>query len=116
MSGMLVCGLLRLTPRVLPQQQRFRAQPILPRWRIGGLYGRGRIAGTVTVLGQPASRRVRVYDLASGVLVGETWSSPIDGAYEIAGLNPARRYTVVGLDHTETHNAAIADLIVPTPA
>lgn len=76
--------------------------------------GDRQITGIVTVLGQPASRKVRCYDLDSGRLAAEVWSTP-NGDYTIQRLMAGRRYCVIAHDHTEQYNAAIADLIEPEP-
>lgn len=76
-------------------------------------WGNGQIAGTVTVAGQAAVRRVRLYDDATGALRGETWSGS-DGSYQFAGLDRQRKYLAIAHDHLEQYNAAVADLMVPS--
>lgn len=83
--------------------------------RGGGLYGSGRIAGTVVAAGAPVVRRIRCYDVATGLLVGETWSAAGTGEYVFNSLNKSRRYLVVGHDHLGQYNAAVADLVTPEP-
>jgi hypothetical protein len=70
--------------------------------------GPGRVAGTVTVAGMPAVRRVRLFDRISGRLLRETWSDEA-GAYQFDNVALDRAYTVVSLDHTLVNNAVIAD-------
>lgn len=69
------------------------------------------IAGKVTVENiTPVSRKVRLYDLNNGRLVGETWSDEA-GNYRFSGLVAGKRYFAVAHDHTEVYNAAIQDRI-----
>ena len=79
--------------------------------------GKGRISGFVTKEGTPSdtpvSRRVRLYLDRDGVLISETWSSPIDGSYSFNNINETRQYYVVAFDHTAFYNAVIGDLITP---
>lgn len=80
---------------------------------LGGL---GRIAGTVKVDSNPdypVWRRVRLFDRRDSRLVREMWSDPVTGAYAFDGINPARRYVVIGYDHTGVHNAEILDNVAP---
>jgi hypothetical protein len=81
--------------------------------------GKGQIAGTTKIKGTPdvpVSRRVRLFDLKTGILVRETWSDPATGVYEFVDIDPAREYLVVAHDHTRTYNAAVADLVTPEVA
>ena len=68
----------------------------------GGEY---RIAGTTTVLGNPAPRKVRLYDQVTGRLSREQ-NTGEDGLFEFRNiaLGP---WTVVGIDDTGTHNGVI---------
>lgn len=75
-------------------------------------WGAGRIHGTVRIEDQPASRKVRLLDGRTGLLLGETWSGS-DGAYQFDMLDPQRDYWVVAHDHQGQFNAVIADAIRP---
>jgi hypothetical protein len=75
-------------------------------------HGAGFIAGTVKVEGTPASRRVRLYELRTAKLIGETLSAP-DGAYRFEYVDPSLTYYVIAFDHKRVHNAAIADIVTP---
>ena len=77
--------------------------------------GTGYLAGVVTVESAVASRPVRLYERASGVLVAETRSGT-DGAYRFDGIAADREYLVLAYDDTNIHNAAPADRISPATA
>jgi hypothetical protein len=74
---------------------------------------RHRLAGTVTVDGQPASRLVCVFDRLTMSLIASKWSNPTTGAWEIKGISeyPAQRLFVVSFDSIGNFNAEIADYI-----
>ena len=78
-------------------------------------WGRSRIEGKITVEGTPASRRVRLFDALTGLLIAETWSRH-DGRYRFDFLDPARNYVVLAHDHLRQFNAVVADGIQPEPA
>ncbi len=91
-------------------------RPLVRTGDLSDLGGRGRIAGTVKVDSSPdypVSRRVRLFDRRDNRLVREMWSDPVTGAYAFDGINPARRYVVIGYDHTGVHNAEILDNVAP---
>ncbi|UZZ64520.1 B30.2/SPRY domain-containing protein [Curvibacter phage PCA1] len=75
--------------------------------------GPGRIVGTVFEKGSPSNiavrRKVRLHDERSGLLVQETWSDAITGAYQFKGIPLDTRYTVIGYDHTGAYRGVIAD-------
>lgn len=73
---------------------------------------RHRLAGTITVDGQPASRLVVVLDRKTFTLIAAKWSLP-DGSWEIKGLPeyPLRSLLVMSLDHTGNYNAVPADYV-----
>ncbi|MDX9894341.1 MAG: hypothetical protein RBS34_02780 [Desulfofustis sp.] len=75
--------------------------------------GRHRLAGTVTVDGQPARRNIMVVDRRTMTYVGGTTSDPVTGAWEIVGLveYPERELLVLALDTTGHYNAEVADYI-----
>lgn len=74
---------------------------------------RHRLAGTVTVDGQPASRLICVFDRLTKVLLAAKWSDAATGAWEIAGMNeyPRRRLFVAAFDSEGNYNAEIADYV-----
>lgn len=73
---------------------------------------RHRLAGMVTVDGQPGSRLVVVQDRKTFVLIAAKWSLP-SGAWEIKGIPeyPERQLLVTSLDHTGNYNAEVADYV-----
>ena len=79
------------------------------------LAGVGKIAGTVKVkqgaINKPIRRRVRLVRESDGVVVRETWSDAVTGAYSFEGLNTSYQYTVVSYDYTKDFRAVIADAI-----
>lgn len=92
-------------PRLTPIGYAVPVQPLYT--------GAGYIAGTVTAGGQPASRPVRLYHRATGVLVRSAQSAA-DGSYRFDGLNPGEVYLVLATDaDVNAFNAAAADLITP---
>ena len=77
-----------------------------------GTGGTGRIYGTVTVDGSVASRKVRLHDLLTGILVAEMWSAT-DGTYEFDYLDSTRQYYVIAHESVTTDNSAIMDRVIP---
>lgn len=74
---------------------------------------KGKISGTVSVVGQPASRRVIVIERRFLKICALTNSDPKTGAYKFENLDPSLDYLVVCDDHTQTYNAAVADWVKP---
>lgn len=111
MSGRLIGGVatLAVSPRPPSPGMLYRG---MARLRGSDLYGDGRISGTVTIAGVPASKKVRCYDVASGQYVAETRSAA-DGTYSVPNLSVSRRYLLVAHDDAELYNAAVADLVEP---
>lgn len=76
-------------------------------------FGRGRIASTVKRKAEPANiplrRRVRLYRDRDGLLIQETWSDAVTGAYEFRGFEEWEAYSVVAHDYTLNLRAVIAD-------
>lgn len=76
---------------------------------------RHRLAGTVTVDGQPGKKLVAVFIRSTMVLLAAKYSHPTTGAFEFAGLPeyPMQSLLVVGLDELggQDYNAAPADFI-----
>ncbi len=75
-------------------------------------WGYGRIEGKVTIEGTPASRRVRLFDARTALVLGETWSRR-DGRYWFDFLDPEREYFVLAHDHVKQFNAVVADNVRP---
>lgn len=75
-------------------------------------WGRGFVAGKVTIEGAPASRKVRLFDARSALVVASTWSAP-DGSYRFDWLDPTKEYLVVARDHLRQFNAVITDWVRP---
>jgi len=74
---------------------------------------RNKLAGTITVDGQPASRLAVVLDRATFVLIAATISNPATGDWEIKGIPeyPMQSLLVMSLDNTGDYNAEVADYI-----
>lgn len=73
--------------------------------------GAGSIYGTVTILGVPAKRRVRLMHRRSARIIRQTWSDPITGAYRFDFLKTgeAQAYMPVADDYEAIWNAVVAD-------
>lgn len=74
---------------------------------------RHRLAGTVTVDGLPAKRRIIVLDRRDSAFVAGTYSSEVDGAWQISGVKeyPAGQLIVLAYDSTGNYNAEVADYV-----
>ena len=74
---------------------------------------RHRLAGTVTVDGNPAQTRVRVFNRISLKLLAAAYSAPATGAWELYGLPEYSEGSllVVAFDDTGTYNAEVADYV-----
>lgn len=84
-------------------------------WRNAYQGGNGRVLGTVKMAGTPntpLSRKVRLIDETTGLLVREMWSTPA-GDYAFLNVDTLHKYTVVAYDHTHDKRAVIADNITP---
>jgi hypothetical protein len=68
------------------------------------------IAGVVTELGQPVSRRVRAYGRSTGVLLASTTSGN-NGKYKMYLPNDIA-YTIVAIDKNKQYNAVVQDNVV----
>lgn len=75
--------------------------------------GNGVIQGTVLVAGEPAHRRVVLFDRHTMRPLAVTWSDPTTGEYRFEGYDPRCNYLVVCGDYTQTYNAAVADWVRP---
>lgn len=74
---------------------------------------RHRLAGTVTVDGQPAKRFVTVLDRQNYAWVATAISDPVTGDWELIGLQeyPEQALLIVALDTTGAYNAEVADYV-----
>ncbi|WP_247539116.1 hypothetical protein [Ralstonia pseudosolanacearum] len=86
----------------------------LPSSRRSDFWGNGRIEGRVSIEGTPAARRVRLFDVLTGLLIAEAWSRK-DGFYRFDFLDINRDYFVLAHDHVRQFNAVIADWVRPEP-
>lgn len=80
--------------------------------------GRGRVSGTVRVDGAtidtPVYRRVRLFRDVDALMVAETWSDPVTGAYSFDYVDLTKTYTAISYDHTREFRAVAADNLTPT--
>lgn len=74
--------------------------------------GSGSISGTITVNGVQAKKRVLLFDRSLNRPIRAAISGA-DGSYSFHAIDASRKYYVVALDDTETHNAKIADHLTP---
>ena len=74
---------------------------------------RHRLAGTVTVDGTPARKRVVILLRGSCSLVSVRVSDPMTGAWQAVGLPEYAEgaLTVIAFDDTGTYNAEVADYV-----
>lgn len=83
----------------------------------GFLSGTGYVEGTVaeknTPINTPLARRVVLLDERRGVVVAETWSDAVTGAYRFDDLDRNQRYSVIAYDHQHNYRAVIADDMAP---
>ena len=80
--------------------------------------GRGRIAATVKEKAAPdlpVYRRVRLFRDRDGLMIAETWSNPVTGAYAFEYIDQSYTYSVISYDHTGNFRAVIADNLTPEP-
>lgn len=83
--------------------------------RIDGIYGGGgRITGTVTVDGTPASLLVRLYHNKTGALLREVRSAP-NGGYEFVGLSLTDKFMTVARDEGGQFDPAAKSDLIPEP-
>lgn len=86
----------------------------MPSSRPRDFWGNGAITGKVSIEGTPAARKVRLFDVLTGLLVAEAWSRK-DGQYRFDFLDPSREYFVLAHDYVRQFNAVIADWVKPEP-
>lgn len=94
-------------PKVIPMQELVR-----------DLYygGRGRINDVVNVKGTPdypIRRKVWLMRDRDGVVIRETWSDAVTGAYSFDFVDERERYSVLTFDHERNFRAVIADNLKP---
>ena len=79
--------------------------------------GRGYLPGTVKKKDTPANvplhRRVWLLRERDAVVIRETWSDAVTGAYVFTGLDETQRYSVISYDHTLDKRAVIANNLTP---
>lgn len=105
-----VTFLVVLTPaNIIPQD--CSAAEIAP--RSAQRTDRHRLAGTVTVDGLPAQKRILVIDRNTFAIYAQTLSNPVTGAWEVYGLPqyPERSLLVLAFDDTGNYNAEVADQV-----
>ena len=82
--------------------------------------GDGVIYGTVKEQGAPANvplrRKVLLLDETTNIIMRETWSDAVTGAYSFASIDRSRRYTVITYDYAKNYRAVIADNLVASVA
>lgn len=101
----------RAIPAVAP-----RLAPKAVRWRDMVFGGFGLVSGTLAVApATPVARRVRLFRERDGLMVRETWSDPVTGAYSFPYIDRSYVYTVVAYDYLHTYRAVVADNITPDP-
>ena len=74
---------------------------------------RHRLAGTVTVDGSPAQKRILACRRMTLEVVAQTMSDPTTGAWEIYGLPQYDEgdFVIIALDESGTYNAEVADYV-----
>jgi hypothetical protein len=86
----------------------------LPDGVYGGAY---KVTGTTKVKATPhapVSRRVRLHDQLTGLVVREQWSQAVTGEYRFERIRSGVFY-VVALDHTGAYNGVIATGVAAEP-
>lgn len=81
--------------------------------------GKGFITGTVEEKATPnipLRRRVRLHRDVDGMMVRETWSDAVTGAYTFTDINPAYTYHTIAFDYARNYLAVIADNLTPEVA
>ena len=81
--------------------------------------GKGFITGTVEEKATPnipLRRRVRLHRDVDGMMVRETWSDAVTGAYTFTDINPAYTYHAIAFDYARNYRAVIADNLTPEVA
>ena len=81
------------------------------------LGGIGVIVGLVELAANPENtklkRKVRLHRDVDGMLVRETWSDAVTGAYAFAYIDPAYKYTAIAYDYEHNYRAEAADNLTP---
>ena len=78
--------------------------------------GVGVITGTVeekAIPNRPLRRKVRLHRDVDGLMLRETWSDAMTGAYVFTDINPAYTYTVIAYDYARNYRAVGADNLTP---
>lgn len=79
---------------------------------LGGELPVGELDGRAKILNMPARIDVIVLEPVTCVVVARTTSAP-DGTWRVRYLDPAQRFTVVGVDRRMRANSAIQDWVQP---
>lgn len=78
--------------------------------------GRGYIAGEaegiVSVGGQPAERKILLFERQTFRVIRSQWSKP-DGTYRFDFLNTEKEFLMVALDHKKQYEPVCYDFIKP---
>lgn len=89
---------------------------IIPTFSVKDGGGTGYIAGLndgiVTVAGQPAARQIAVFN-ADNLALQIVTMSLTNGHYLITGLNPNKRYLVIGRDYEKVYESQSWDYVTP---
>ena len=59
------------------------------------------------------STRVRLFKDRDGLMIRETWSDPVTGAYAFDHISMDVKYTVLTYDHAHNFRAVVADNLTP---
>ena len=61
----------------------------------------------------PVQRMVRLHHKRTGIMVAQTWSDPVTGAYRFDWIDHTQTYYVASFDHNGVFQAIVADCITP---
>lgn len=75
-------------------------------------YIAGLADGIVTVNGQPARRKIYIFDSVSMLWIKTATSLP-NGHYLVGNLDPAKKYMVMARDYNREYEPAVFDYVTP---
>lgn len=78
----------------------------------GRAYIAGDAEGIVSVGGQPAERKILLFERQYFKVIRSQWSKP-DGTYRFDFLNPDKEFLMVALDHKKQYEPVSYDFIKP---
>lgn len=78
----------------------------------GRAYIAGDAEGIVSVGGQPAERKILIFERQYFKVIRSQWSKP-DGTYRFDFLNPDKEFLMVALDHKKQYEPVSYDFIKP---